>query len=118
MNIKITLRLGSATLSRQAHKQIAFSEHVMGIPVQVIFVNIEVGNILLCVPFQAAIHNIIKITIQFAIGHYGSLLFDLFIVVYDLIYIDVILVIAIVVNNELARNGGHNVTQGSLNEGK
>ena len=50
MDIEITLRLGSAALSRQAHKQVTFTENAMRIPVQVIFVNIEVGNILLCVP--------------------------------------------------------------------
>lgn len=118
MNVEIKLRLGSAALSRQTHKQVTFSEHVVRIPVQVIFINIKVSDILLSIPLQAAIHDIIEITIQLTVCHNGSLLFNLLIVIYDLIHVDVILIVAIVIDNELAGNCGHNITQRSLDERK
>ena len=103
MDIEIPFRLRSATLSRQAEEQIAFTENVMAIPVQVALINLKSRNILLCVPIKAAVNQLIEIAIQFAICHDGSLLFNLLIIVNDLIHINVILVIGIVVDNELTR---------------
>ena len=111
MDIEVTLWLGCASLSRQSHKQIAFPEHIMSIPVQVIFVNIEICYILLGIPFQAAVHNIVERTVQFIISEKRCLLLDLLIVVNNLINVNVILVVCIIENNELTRNGSHDFFQ-------
>ena len=111
MDIEVTLWLGCASLSRQSHKQIAFPEHIMSIPVQVIFVNIEICYILLGIPFQAAVHNIVERTVQFIISKKRCLLLDLLIVVNNLINVNVILVVCIIENNELTRNGSHDFFQ-------
>ena len=116
MDIEIPFRLRSAALSRQTEEQIAFTENVMTIPVQVTLINLKSRNILLCIPIEAAVNQLIKIAIQFAICHDGSLLFDLLIIVNDLIHINVILVIGIVVDNELTGYRGHDILQRSLNQ--
>ena len=116
MDIEIPFRLRSATLSWQAEKQIAFTENVMAIPVQIALINLKSRNILLCVPIKAAVNQLIEIAIQFAVCHDGSLLFNLLIIVNDLIHINVILVIGIVVDNKLTGYRGHDILQRSLNQ--
>ena len=56
MDIEIPFRLRSAALSRQTEEQIAFTENVMTIPVQVTLINLKSRNILLCIPIEAAVN--------------------------------------------------------------
>lgn len=102
MDIEIALRLCCASLSRQTHEEITFPEDIVGIPVQVIFVNIEIRNILLGVPLKAAIYHLVEVAVQLAVCHDRGLLLNLLIVIDDFVHIDVILVIAVIVDDELA----------------
>ena len=86
----------------------------MAVPVQVTLVNLKSWNILLCVPIKATINQLIKITIQLAICHDGSFLFDFLIIVNNLIHINVVLVISIVIDNKLTGYRGHNILQRSF----
>jgi hypothetical protein len=64
VDIEIALRLCCASLSRKPHKQISLSEDVVRIPIQIIFVYIEIRDILLCIPLEATIHNVVEVAIQ------------------------------------------------------
>ncbi len=116
MNIKIALRLSCTSFSRKSHKQITLAEDLMGIPVQVIFVDIEIGHILLSIPVKTGINHIVEGTIQLVLCEKRRLLLDLFVIVNDLINVNVILAVCIIEDNKLTRNSSHDVAQSCLNQ--
>ena len=116
MNIEVTLRLSCTSFSRQAHEQITLAENLMRIPVQIVFVNVEVGHILLGIPVKACIDNTIEGTIQLIFCKQRCLLLNFFVVVNHLIDINVILAVCIIKNDELARNRRHDISQRCLNQ--
>ena len=118
MDIEITLRLSSASFTWKTHKQIALTENLMRIPVQVVFVNVEVGHILLGIPVKACIDHIIEGAIQFIVSKQRSFLLDLLVVVNDLINVNVILAVGIIEDDKLTRNGGHDFFQSDLHCGQ
>ena len=107
VNIEVAFRLRRTAFPRQAHKEIAFPENIVGIPVQVVFVNLKAGDILLRFPFQAVVHRFIEITVELSVSHNGGFLLDFFVVINDLIHVNVILVIGIVMDDKLPGNCGH-----------
>ena len=118
MDIEISLRLGRATFSRQAKEQIAFTENVMGIPIQVSLVDFKARNVLLCVPIQTSINQLIEESIQLAICHNRSFLLNLLVIVNNLVHVNVVLIVAVIEDDELTGNGGHDILQSCLNQRK
>lgn len=88
----------------------------MGIPVQVILVNIEIGHILLGIPIKAGINNAVEGTIQLVFCEKRCLLLNFLVVVNYLVNVNVILTVCIVENDELAGNGSHDISQRCLNQ--
>ena len=73
-------------------------------------IDIEARNILLLIPFEATIYHLIEVTVKFTISHQGGFLLYLFVVVYDFININIILIICLVADDKLTGDSGHNVT--------
>ena len=90
----------------------------MGIPVQVIFVNIEVGHILLGIPVEACVNHTVKGAIQLIISKQCCFLLDLFVIVNDLVNVNVILAVGIVEDDKLTGNGGHDFCQSNFHRGQ
>ena len=118
MNIEIALRLGSAALSRKSHKEIAFPEDIVAVPVQVVFVNLKIRDVFLRVPFKAVIDNRVEVSVQFCWSQQRCLLVDLFIVVNDFVDIDIVLIIGIVMNDELSRDSRHDILECCIDNAK
>ncbi|MPN34380.1 hypothetical protein SDC9_181873 [bioreactor metagenome] len=108
MDIKITLRLGRAALSRQAHKEIALTEDAVAVPIQVMLIDFKSGNILLFIPFKAAVDHLIEEAVEFTIGQQRCLLLYLFVVIHDFVNVNVILPVALIKDNELPGHSLHN----------
>ena len=76
----------------------------MRIPVQVVFVNVEVGHILLGIPVKTGIDHIVEGAIQLIVSKQCSFLLDLLVVVNDLVNVNVILTVGIVDDDKLTEN--------------
>ena len=90
----------------------------MRIPVQVVFVNVEVGHILLGIPVKTGIDHIVEGAIQLIVSKQCSFLLDLLVVVNDLVNVNVILTVGIVEDDKLTENGGHDFFQSNLHCGQ
>ena len=118
VNIEIALRLGSAALSRKSHKEIAFPEDIVAVPVQVVFVNLKIRDVFLRVPFKAVIDNRVEVSVQFCWSQQRCLLVDLFIVVNDFVDIDIVLIVDIIMDNELSRDRRHDILECRIDNAK
>ena len=83
----------------------------MAVPVQVVLVDLEIRHVLLGRPFKTTVHDAIEVAVQVALRHHVGLLLDLLVVVNDLVHVDVVLVVGVVMDDELARYRGHDVAQ-------
>ena len=71
-------------------------------------------DILLFLPLQGSIHQLIKIAVQIIVRQNGRPLLDFLVIINDFVHIDVILIVGIIKNDKLPGHGGHDVFQRSF----